>query len=152
MDCLMQHGQWLSMMVLRHGNAFPITGHLWRESFLTNSLFWRFWWHHMIRAMTIFLAQTIAWVAFFQLKLRQEVWDVFCEDFFLENWPRYNGTALYTQISNTTTGVWYLINKSETGLSYGRRYNYLLCAKKLCGRKYIQDSITRQLYANRKYI
>ena len=27
--------------------------------------------------------------------LTGEIWGVFCED-FEENWPRYNGTALYT--------------------------------------------------------
>ena len=28
------------------------------------------------------------------LTLTGELWDVFCE-YFWENWPRYNGTALY---------------------------------------------------------
>ena len=31
------------------------------------------------------------------LALTGELWGVFCED-FEENWPRFNGTALYTAI------------------------------------------------------
>ena len=37
------------------------------------------------------------------LALMGELWVVFCEDFG-ENWPRYNGTALYLKQVSQTTG------------------------------------------------
>ena len=36
------------------------------------------------------------------LALTGEIWGVFCE-YFWENWPHYNGTALYTVVCHYNT-------------------------------------------------
>ena len=39
------------------------------------------------------------------LALTSELWGVYCEDLG-ENWPGYNGTALYKQISNVQKRIY----------------------------------------------